>query len=301
MVVLPLYGRTLTVPCCSPFVDLPEGIAVSDSCMDLLRKMLTKDATKRPSAREVLAHPWLAKYDAGERISFTPVDVEKLRPPAALFLPPRIGDATKPVTVESIRHIGWLRKRGRLFSVSHQPVVCGLRCLFRFANSFSLQTWRKRFFELNGTDLTYFDKEEEGRKLKGEVDCALVRGLVLTTAGCCDAVSSCASHDCVALPPSQQLEDIQHAPKSSKPFRFYIRANKRMLYMQADSQDDMDGWFTNFNLILEANALRASHAMVMKHGRRASTGMIPEREQAMAKARAAAARRSASHATRGHK
>ena len=181
MVVLPLYGRTLTVPCCSPFVDLPEGITVSDSCMDLLRKMLTKDATKRPSAREVLAHPWLAKYDAGERISFTPVDVEKLRPPAALFLPPRIGDATKPVTVESIRHIGWLRKRGRLFSVSHQPVVCGLRCLVRFAHPVALQTWRKRFFELNGTDLTYFDKEEEGRKLKGEVDCALVRGLVLAT------------------------------------------------------------------------------------------------------------------------
>ena len=218
MVVLPLYGRTLTVPCCSPFVDLPEGIAVSDSCMDLLRKMLTKDATKRPSAREVLAHPWLAKYDAGERISFTPVDVEKLRPPAALFLPPRIGDATKPVTVESIRHIGWLRKRGRLFSVSHQPVVCGLRCLVRFAHPVALQTWRKRFFELNGTDLTYFDKEEEGRKLKGEVDCALVRGLVLTTAGCCDAVASGASHDCVAFPLHNSWRTSSTPPNRASPF-----------------------------------------------------------------------------------
>lgn len=41
-----------------------------------------------------------------------------MSPPAALFLAPRIGEAESKVqSVESLRHTGWLRKRGRLFSV----------------------------------------------------------------------------------------------------------------------------------------------------------------------------------------
>ena len=35
------------------------------------------------------------------------------------------------------------------------------------------QTWRRRYFELNGSDVRYYDKPQGS--LKGEVDCAMVR------------------------------------------------------------------------------------------------------------------------------
>ena len=57
-----------------------------------------------------------------------------------------------------------------------------------------------------------------------------------------------------------QLVNVAHAPKSSKPWRFFIRSGKRSLYMQAESKEDMDEWMNNFNLILAANNARAAHA-----------------------------------------
>lgn len=171
---------------------------------------------------------------------FKALDVSAMQPAAALFLAPRIGHAeSRLATTESIRHTGWLRKRGRIFAVrgswavfvwastcSHSRTACGFPTpALAFAPSF--QTWRRRFFELNGTDLTYHDRE--GAPAKGQVDCAMVRYALASK-----PLSDVGRPVLILFrtPNDVQLAAATHAPKSNKPYRFFIRSGKRDLYMQ---------------------------------------------------------------------
>ena len=50
---------------CDPSLDDDEWKFVSSEAKDLIRKMLSKDPSKRPTALQVLRHPWFA-MDASE-------------------------------------------------------------------------------------------------------------------------------------------------------------------------------------------------------------------------------------------
>lgn len=63
------------------------------------------------------------------------------------------------------------------------------------------------------------------------------------------------THPCTDITVAQ-LVNVAHAPKSSKPWRFFIRSGKRSLYMQG-GHGRVD---EQLQLILAANNARAAHA-----------------------------------------
>lgn len=50
-------------------INEPEWADVSDEAKDLVRKLLTYDPNKRPSALEAYNHPWIKKMASGDRVN----------------------------------------------------------------------------------------------------------------------------------------------------------------------------------------------------------------------------------------
>lgn len=66
-VVLRMNPRLYEMPCTYPTPDDARAhIEMIDSALDLLKKLLTLDPTKRPTAHQALMHPFLNTIDLGD-------------------------------------------------------------------------------------------------------------------------------------------------------------------------------------------------------------------------------------------
>ena len=79
------------------------------------------------------------------------------------------------------------------------------------------QSWRRRYFVLEGTMLRYY--AGVGQAEKGCMDCA-------------------------------GLQQVKVAPSKDKPFQFYIRTQERTLHLQAGDDESMQGWVAAFRGIM---------------------------------------------------
>mmetsp|Transcript_204 Transcript_204/g.531 ORF Transcript_204/g.531 Transcript_204/m.531 type:complete len:173 (-) Transcript_204:259-777(-) len=64
----PFFGRTMgdlrhAIMRAAPSYDGPHWESKSDEARDIVQSMLTADADERPSAKELLSHPWLAGHN----------------------------------------------------------------------------------------------------------------------------------------------------------------------------------------------------------------------------------------------
>ena len=78
-------------------------------------------------------------------------------------------------------------------------------------------TWKKRYFVLKGTVL-YYQKKKESKKVRGEVDLALGRGV---------------------RPREQCWDKINWPKKTPDELCFGISTEKRTYYIYADSADEV--------------------------------------------------------------
>ncbi|CAI5474888.1 unnamed protein product [Closterium sp. Yama58-4] len=63
----------------NPSFSIPPWPSISDQAKDLLRQMLHPDPAKRPSAHEVLCHPWLAEAGVAQTEPLPPVVLTRLK------------------------------------------------------------------------------------------------------------------------------------------------------------------------------------------------------------------------------
>ncbi|CAI5478403.1 unnamed protein product [Closterium sp. Yama58-4] len=63
----------------NPSFSIPPWPSISDQAKDLLRQMLHPDPSKRPSAHEVLCHPWLAEAGVAQTEPLPPVVLTRLK------------------------------------------------------------------------------------------------------------------------------------------------------------------------------------------------------------------------------
>ncbi|CAI7795819.1 unnamed protein product [Closterium sp. NIES-54] len=63
----------------NPSFSIPPWPSISDHAKDLLRQMLHPDPAKRPSAHEVLCHPWLAEAGVAQTEPLPPVVLTRLK------------------------------------------------------------------------------------------------------------------------------------------------------------------------------------------------------------------------------
>lgn len=82
---------------------LPDPSQLSSTGIDFLKKCFTRNSSKRPTAQELLSHPWITDFlETCEKANRDPQD--DIRPPRSLENSVISGDDTDPPLVRSIRN-----------------------------------------------------------------------------------------------------------------------------------------------------------------------------------------------------